>query len=107
ASHPVLHERGGYVVPGASHPRVTPGARPGRILRAAPQVSSGAELMSHLPCHSPYSYTRDFVSHPNATAQQPAHARGTIEARRTAIRVAGLLQRLDNHHGLVGMGRSL
>ena len=36
---PSLAERG-YVVTGASHPRITPDARPGRRLRAVPQVMS-------------------------------------------------------------------
>src|SRR5437868_12096101 len=54
---------GGHVVPGASHLMVTHDARPGRILRAAPQV------MSRPHVHD--SNRGDFVSHPNDPAQQP------------------------------------
>ena len=56
------------VVPGASHLTVTHDARPGRILRAAPQVMSRP--------HVHYSNSDAFVSHPNDTVQQ----QGGLEA---------------------------
>jgi hypothetical protein len=51
-------------VPGASHLAVARDARPGRILRAVPQV------MSLRKEHD--SNSGDIVSHPNDLAQPPA-----------------------------------
>jgi hypothetical protein len=50
----------GYIVSGASHLLVTKDARPDRIQRAEPLVTS--------LCHNS---TGDLVSHPNATAHLP------------------------------------
>src|ERR1700730_2189377 len=61
---------GGYVVTGASHPTITRDARPGGILRAAPQVMSLPRVHD--------SNSDDFVSHPNDPAQQP----GPLERQR-------------------------
>src|SRR5436190_1920927 len=52
-------------------------ARPGRILRAAPQV------MSLQGEHD--SNSDDFVSHPNDLAQQPAHAGQALNQEKTSI----------------------
>ena len=63
ASRPWLpFAEGGYVVAGASHATVSRDARPGGILRAAPQV------MSLRREHD--SNSDDFVSHPNEEVQQ-------------------------------------
>jgi len=41
-----------------------------------------------------YSYTSDFVSHPNNHAQKLAHAGRALNHEETVSRVAGLLKRL-------------
>jgi hypothetical protein len=56
-------------VPGASHLKVARDARPGRILRAVPQV------MSLQREHD--SNSGDIVSHPNAQDQLPGRLRWT------------------------------
>jgi hypothetical protein len=41
---------------------------------------------------------------PNDKARQPAHVVGAAKLDGTVSRVAGLLQRLDTHHGLFALG---
>jgi hypothetical protein len=84
---------GGYSVPDASHPRVSPNARPGRVPMAEHRIFNLPDkYMCDLVSHQSVNVASDRVGKPALPAREVRSTRRVVRGRRRRVRMAGVAQ---------------